>query len=225
MSQNQLHGKSFELEVLGCWGVDASNSKATDAFDVPYGVLSPKSAGNVKMAKGSLAQENTTIWLSDATRIWTMFDMLKMRYREATPSVTLIIGLYSQTESEKEINTILTQELIFSEEAKACLYGSITTEEIRALSETMKPAFHKSLRAAKKYAHDMKQELHSKGGIIKLNPKLGSSGQRRLQCSVSLKDLIDNAEVLGATCEYTSEYMGKSLPWMIESSKRERKSK
>lgn len=180
-ANSQMHGKSFENQIKSSNGIftyaaaDRSRS-ATQMFDID-GDLDQKYGypTSVKTMKSNL------IYLSDARRFWN--SLRKVPYR-------ILIGKYSQKDELKEFESI--HEIILREYSISDLLGDISESEINNFHERLKTfgPGPSNAKQARNWAHEHKNNLHKKRGIVKLNPKIDTRNQRRLQCSVSLEDLI-----------------------------------
>lgn len=151
----------------------------TARFDVP-GYVDPYQRGiptSIKAAKIKAA--NATVYLADANRISDLINFKETR---------LLVSLYYQKGSYKVFNEI--REYIITGEEWETLMGGIPLDVIHSFSKAIKCP---NADEAKKIVKNWKEELSQlfPDTMIKWNAKIGSSGQRRLQCSVDLRDVED----------------------------------
>lgn len=66
---NQLHGLAFEEAVLLSIGIEKPKGRPTDIFDIPL-VTTTKVAGSLKLSQASPSIRRSTVYLSDASRVW-----------------------------------------------------------------------------------------------------------------------------------------------------------
>lgn len=219
MSKNQLHGKTFEgliLSQLGC----SENIKSNSIFDIPF-IDGLQAAGSIKMSQASKKNiEDTTVYLSDATRVWCWKNILSgLMSSNSDPMLQIFLGVYEQQGGNKIIHTIYEIELVLNLTTVNKIYGSLTVGDIQAFHLCISKEFHEDSIRASEWAKVHKERLRYVGGSIQLNYKIDSKSQRRLQCSIKLKDLIDasNKYVI-----YQESFMGMQFPIIINSSVRER---
>lgn len=218
MSTNQLHGKTFEREVITtCFGVsedEADNFSSTAVFDIPFGIttcLHPTGDPvSIKTAAVNAAKRAAVVCLSDARRVWSWNHPL-----------ILVVGIYSQEGVKKIFHTVYEFHLQLSQKERGLLYGELTLAEVTTFHETLKTFGFGEHARARAWAKAEKRRLASKTGAIQLNPKIDSKMQRRLQCSVRLTLLVEACEQTERfTKEETGTYRGLLLPFCVESSSR-----
>lgn len=188
MTSNQLHGKKFEDFIKACGmfpGSSDSSRLVTAAFDIE--ARFDRSGLNLPTSIKSSGSDG--IGLSDARR----FFAINVPYR-------MIVGLYDQSQDQKISATI--HEFIITAKVSSALRGSVTLQ--------MVSDFHQGLLldhfprgqhlAARAWAKARKATISGLETKIVLNPKIDSKSQRRLQCSVYLKDLI-------ASCKADGQYI------------------
>ena len=225
MSNNQLHGKKFEelvLDVLGLAEVDGRAPKPTDMFDIPL-VTSMKRAGSLKLSKGEDELLRSTVYLSDACRVWSWGHVLNMQTMGVTeptyPSVRLIAGLYDQDGRVKRVHTVYDLVLELSPQVLEGLYGSVTLAVVYAFHMGIREEFFPDPDDARAWADRALAALQGRLGCITLNRKIDSKSQRRLQCSAPLAALVSLA---GNPTPHTDNFFGLKLPFEIQSSARQR---
>lgn len=222
MSTNQLHGKTFEREVITtCFGVSeelADSFPNTALFDIPFGVVTCQhSSGNpvsIKTAAIKAAKRAATVCLADARRVWSW-----------DRPVVLVVGLYAQVGMDKVFHTIYEFQFELDAAQRTKLYGSVSLLEVSDFHNGLK-TFGPGAEAGKlgqKWARETKKPLKRRLGVIQLNQKIDSKRQRRLQCSAKLIDLEQACTShLRFTEASPGDYRGLKLPYTVfNSSSRE----
>lgn len=130
--------------------------------------------------------------LADARRFWSISEPFRM-----------LVGCYRQDGLHKVFHTI--HEFVLYDAMLDALFGDIGQSEVAAIHEGVSLARFRrdDYEAARKWAHAAVEALASRRGLISLNPKIDSKGQRRLQCSVSLRALTSLA------AQYSSYFSGE----------------
>lgn len=179
---DQMHGKTFENTVKGANGIftNAASDRQrgpNDRFDVSaeddiaHGIpTSIKSSRRLSIA------------LSDARRFWESFNYAPYR---------MLIGLYRQEGAIKVFNEI--HEVIVLPKHGNLLLGSISLAQIYNFHDGLREFEKGQHEEARAWANNYKISLEPKRGLVVLNPKIDSGNQRRLQCSVDLRRLIEIA--------------------------------
>jgi len=209
---NQLHWKTFEVLIME--KLNIQERWMTSMFDIPYNIKT-KSAWGIKMAKKTT---NTNIGLSDARRVFSWFDTLNMHNKDSW--MHLIIWTYEQIENVKVINEIFEIYIKDTLDVRKLLYWNITLNEIFAFHNAIWIDFFNrdEFELARDFAKLKKDELQKKGGILKLNPKIDSKTQRRLQCSVDLTDILNNENTNWLFIKkHTNNFLWFNLPLVINS--------
>jgi len=219
MSKNQLHGKTFEGEVIKrCFGVpeeQVQSFKSTAVFDIPFGVVTCQHPTgepvSIKTAAVKAARNAATVCLSDARRVWTWDRPL-----------ILVVGLYEQVDGKKVFHTVYEFHFCLNQSERLRLYGTLSYQEVANFHETLGTFGAGRHAAARVWAKNQKKLLETRCGVIQLNAKIDSKTQRRLQCSAPLPGLVASCEkTLCYSQESTGDYRGLSLPYAVASSSRE----
>jgi hypothetical protein len=219
MSTNQLHGKTFEGEVIKkCFGVpeeQVESFKSTAAFDIPLGVVTCQHPTgdpvSIKTAAVKAALQSASVSLSDASRVWAW-----------DRALILVVGLYAQVGGDKIFHTVYEFHFRLSANERFRLYGTLTHEEVLNFHKKLKTFGVGSHGAARVWAKAQKELLSSKVGAIQLNPKIDTKSQRRLQCSAKLAGLVDACEnTICFSDKETGTYRGLPLPYAVKSSARQ----
>ena len=197
MSNNQLHGLVFEQHILGAFP-GACQQSNTDQWDV---LASCDSIHNIPTSIKTT--KNSTVDLADARRFWKIDHQYRM-----------LVGHYDQIRSVKHVHTLY--EFIISPETHQQLLGTLTYAEVED--------FHNQILNSTRPVGKVRTlgeilVLRTSGkSCVTLNPKIGSRGQRRVQCSISLSDLIRICKP--SIYKDTEMYRGINISLQIESSQR-----
>lgn len=198
MSNNQNHGKEFENYIkLAFKNSINHNGSYLNLWDIESKYDYDKLPTSIKSTGSNI------IYLSDARRFW----LIKEPYR-------LLVGQYNQTLDMKIFHTLY--EFLISPEEHLKILGEISYKEIEDFHNKLisyKEGFHKEARI---FAKNNKKNLIN-NSIIKLNPKIDSKNQRRLQCSVDIKNLLLNIK---NSFIYKTNYRNIMVDFSIISSKR-----
>lgn len=173
----QAHGLAFEDLVKASLFPGASNHARgpTSLFDVE-GVFDRELGlpTSIKSAKRT-TEDRMVIPLSDARRWWAMEGQ----------SFWLIVGGWRQDRGEKIF--ALAHQFLITPEVHRRLVAGIKADEVEAFHEGLRAFMQGSHAAARAWARQRRASLPF--CITRLNPKVDSKNQRRLQCSLSVDDL------------------------------------
>lgn len=168
MPESQKHGFVFENDIKTTVFRVTSPCGYTEAHDIGKKDNPFDSNENISIK----VTGRTTVDLGDALRVYG--------YSTAEKN-TMVVAKYEQEPERKVIRGVYEIDL----NCRDVLWGSVTEQDIRQLSDLVKSMPH-GVRDATidKAITKMKKELNAKSGVIKFNPKLDSKDQRRLQCSI-----------------------------------------
>jgi hypothetical protein len=190
---NQLHGKAFENLIQRAQGCPVQNFNAL--FDLPqmyddYGMQVQIKTVNEKRDRVDLA---------DASRFW----------RNQQP-IHLLVARYRQEGLVKVFHTI--DEYLLGVSALREIKGKIPSWEVERVHDEVKSYRRGEHVAARGYAHSSLALLEATYGVpvVMLNAKIDSLSQRRIQCSVKLRD-IEKFKIR----MYTESYQGIRLPMSL----------
>lgn len=192
--ENQKHGFLIENRIKRSFRIQ-DKIGYTSKWDMPS-------------IKGSIKTTGSNIvYLGDATRIW-----------EIECCWILIVARYKQ-EKEKKIFFEIREYHIDKEETNT-LRGNLPMEEVKRFHSDLGAFPEGSHIEAQQFHRHRKKEIKDRyNSVIKLNPKVDSKKQRRLQCSVSIDDL----DMVIKPNIYTKTYRGIKLPLEIKSKRRNEK--
>ena len=148
-----------------------------DIDEIPNETTSVKTTGNDLVCCG------------DPVRLWN--------YREDPRNHEMIVFKYVQ-EDDKTKRVTNTTILKIDQSFLDRLFGRATIDQIRELVNLIKsiPKGREQTPDEKKKIKTIKNSIPT--GIIRLNPKIDSKLQRRLQCSFYMKDLLKFERIEGA---------------------------
>lgn len=204
MSSNQLHGKRFEDILKATFPGSSDESRfVNSAWDIESKFDDDNLPISIKSKKFS---SSITIEMADARRFFNNNEEFK-----------LIISLYKQDGDIKSFYEVY-QFTIRKKDLKK-LKGSLKSCEVNDFHNELKqypPGAHHECR---QYAKSRKSSIDSHGSFVKLNPKIDSKAQRRLQCSITLSDLLSTIPKKQTTV-FKDSFRGLVLPVRMISEKR-----
>lgn len=179
----QLHGRIFEkhYKAVMCDSIPRGAWSIGDKYDVPAGY--ERSFGlpvSVKAAKRS-SRGSATVCLADARR-----------FMDYDGVFALAVGEWVQSAGWKVFARVHRFWVT------PCLYrrlvGSLTYDEVAAVHDAIKGYAKGEHRACRAASRSMLSKLRAQP--LRLNPKIDSDKQRRLQCSVPLRSLVEASDGL-----------------------------
>jgi hypothetical protein len=206
MSNNQSHGKRIEdfIKTVFPWSSD-NERKAQSEYDIEseFDLIE-----NLPTEIKTTSSNN--ICMSDARKIWLR-----------TEPFRLITIKFTQSKQYKQIKE-LYEWLITAKELEV-LKGCISYPEVENFHYSIKEfgPGKENAKLARTFAEDKIKELNGKS-IFQLNPKIDSKKQRRLQCSITINNLLKNVSNYNYFNEDNSFYRDVEIIGIrIKSSKRE----
>lgn len=207
MSENQQHGKAFELLIRDCGlfrGASDFPEPSTAKFDIDARFDPAGLPTSIK------ATSNRVVAMADARRFW-----------ELDRTMRLIVGRYRQTGAAKRFDTI--DEFILTAEDLGVLRGDITADDVARLHSGISPETFPIGQhfEARDWAKQQKRTLVDRATKTTLSPKIDSKKQRRLQCSVTIGALTDLTKGTSRHITHAVRYGNLDLPLIVSSSPRE----
>ena len=209
MAAVQSHGFVFEERICGAKTglLKKDIGKYTDTHDIPKGQY----GSNIVTTNVSCkTTKSNSVGCGDISRF---FDSSN------EDDLEMVIGVYRQTKAMKTFHTTYVFKIGRNDREK--LWGGISRDIIKSFDTYVKSippgkegqqSNKKEWKARRKTIYDQ----HGKG-LVSIDAKIDSKTQRRVQCSVKIKDLISS----GIEYEkYTDVYEGIPVPFDIESSTR-----
>lgn len=188
MSQEQSHGFNWENDIrINVFGLN-SDSNNTDKHDI-------------NASDNKYGDENISIKVT-GTKTICMGDLLRTFIKDDNMMHTMIVVKYRQVGNKKTIERIYEYDLV---KAHDYLFGKDWTNDEK---EVMKNYINKVKSIPKSLSRDeikkyynysngedimqLRNIIKGKKGLITINPKVDTKGQRRVQCSIS--NFIKNLE-------------------------------
>lgn len=175
---SQSHGILFENQIKSAFpgSLDAPPCP-TAVFDI-----SAQYDKNIGLPTSIKTTGNRNVCMGDARRIFSYQNDFR-----------LLVLQYKQNGDSKD--PVRLYEFNVKKDEWEKLRGTLTIEEVSKLHETIRLIPIGSHAQGRKSIKVIKKELvEGKECQIRLNQKIGSDNQRRLQCSVPLQTLIDNIQ-------------------------------
>lgn len=211
--QSQMHGFTFE------------NSIRSKIFNLPkennsvyiHDIHHSKNILNMNENVSIKTTGSNTICCGDILRFYD-YDFLKTN--------TIIVIKYDQVSNEKIIKNIY--EIDYNKECHKLLFGELTYNKIKDYDLYIKniPKGKVSYNEKNKYLKYKKELEKDNNCLIKINPKVDSKYQRRVQCSISnFEDNLYNFIKYKSPFETPNIIRGNMIELSIKSHKRVRNSK
>ncbi len=192
---NQLHGKMFENIIQKAHGCPVQNFNSL--FDLPamyddFGML---------VQVKTIREGRDRIDCADASRFW----------RNQEP-IHLFVGHYRHDGLIKVFYRV--DEYMLGISALRKLKGRVPTWEVERVHAEVRSYPHGEHFEARDYAHSSIALLEATYGApgIMLNAKVDDKTQRRIQCSILLRNLVEFK-----IREHTMVFLGHNLPFNLES--------
>lgn len=206
MTNNQLHGKKFEDFIKACGlfpGASDAARTATAGFDIEA-----RFDRVLGLPTSIKASGGDTVALSDARRFFALDEDFRM-----------IVGRYEQVDDQKvfaNIHEFVLRRSELSELIGDLDFGAVEALHLGLLLDKFPKGAH---QAAREWAQQQKRQLSGRRTSIVLNPKIDAKSQRRLQCSIHLRDLKAVCTNTGSYTLHDTSIGGWALP-VIQNSKR-----
>jgi hypothetical protein len=198
MSEVQSHGIAFEdLKIKELTGLSKNeydklkSNGYTSPFDLVEGIIVSFN-GSIKTTG------KNTIDCADVLK-----RMEEKEYR-------LIVGCYTQQENNKVFHT--EYEFYITPDDYSKLWGSMTYEKVKTFVDFVKsiPDGKEAQKNTLKDRKLLQEQVQCKHSLMKINPKVDSKNQRRVQCSVKLDEMLSSG----------IQYIKKDINIIIQSSRR-----
>ncbi|MCF3650507.1 hypothetical protein [Synoicihabitans lomoniglobus] len=170
----QLHGVVFEEWIRQEFFDGYEPASYTQKWDIP-GAANRRFRGLPVNPKAT--KYGSAIGLGDALR----------QYDIAEPFI-LLLGFWQQDGAVKRFVNITP--VTIHPETWRMLWGPVTRADLERFDALVKDR-GLDYREARRQAQALKREYPFTESLITLNPKVGSSGQRRLQCSLRFSYVFD----------------------------------
>ena len=199
----QKHGflweESIKRSVFRMSDAEISSANYTAKHDIPAALNHLDAGVNVSIK----TTKATSVDMADAIRVFEAV---------SSEALHLVLVFYKQSAADKKtLEQVVEIDLTASAEH---LFGSITKEELTELRHliTAIPHGRHATPEEKAVYENKKKELESKGGLIKLHPKIDSKSQRRLQCSFHWQNFLKTfPSRVVATLDASGQFRGASV--------------
>jgi hypothetical protein len=168
----QNHGVVFEKWIRDTFFDGYEPESYTQKWDIP--ASANKRFGGVPI-NPKATKYRTPVDLGDAIRQFQIDE-----------EFIFLIGFWQQEKEKKRFVNVVAPRIKPDEYRK--LWGEIKLEDLQKLDKIIKET--PDYKEARKLAQEMKKTAPFNTSIIKLNPKIDSKNQRRLQCSISFADVF-----------------------------------
>lgn len=203
----QRHGLVFEKWVRDTFFDGYQPAGYTQRWDIP--ARANREHGGIPV-NPKLCKHGTAVDLGDALR----------QYEIDEPFI-LLVGFWQQDGEHKRVVNLLAPEV--RPELWRRLWSPVTYNDLLKLDRLIKdPA--RSVEELRKLALQMKNSPPFTEAVIQVNPKIGTDGQRRLQCSIRFADVFKHlAPGADPAPQERPVLWGVEFPGPIASPPRERK--
>lgn len=208
MSDNQLHGKTYEDHLKSVFPGSADHERSLQsAWDIEaeYDKIA-KLPTSIKTTKKAKAGSKTRVELADARKFWSIDESYRM-----------LVAVYDQKGGMKQFHTLY--EFLITKDEHQKILSPISFSEVEGFHNNLLSygrGFHEQCRT---FAKQKKLQLQS-NAIVQLNPKIDSKTQRRLQCSIYLSSLVSSVKTQ-TMYQVSDFYRSISVSFTMQSSERE----
>ena len=177
----------MEVQAHGNYYEDLKTRQITGLSKVYYDSLKENGyTSGMDIMKGLLSISDYSIKTTNGNKI-DCGDVL--RRRQETDYI-LVVGVYSQVGENKVFHTEYTFYIKPEHEQK--LWGRMNYNQLAEFVDYIKhiPAGKDAQQETKTERTVLKNCIEDKNALVKIHPKVDSKKQRRVQCSVKIKELI-----------------------------------
>jgi hypothetical protein len=210
----QSHGVLFEDNIVrAITGV----SKDEYQTELPNGYTA-----SMDVVKGIKSNANYSIKVSKDGKSIGCGDILRIVEHCKNNEFTMVVGAWRQiSPTVKRYDCIY--EFDIRPEHYQKLWSGITENALESFVQYVKEIPHgpQGQELHKKLWKQKRQQIYDTHGqgLFKIDAKIDSKNQRRVQCSIKIKDLIETKEITYR--KYDTEYKGIPLPYEQNSSPRQ----
>ena len=177
----------MEVQAHGNYYEDLKTRQITGLSKVDYDALKENGyTSGMDIMKGLLSISDYSIKTTNGNKI-DCGDVLRRRQET---DYNLVVGCYSQVGDNKVFHTEYTFYIKPEHEQK--LWGRMNYNLLAEYVNYIKniPAGKKAQQETKTERTLLKNCVSDKNALVKIHPKVDSKKQRRVQCSVKIKELI-----------------------------------
>ena len=177
----------MEVQAHGNYYEDLKTRQITGLSKVDYDALKENGyTSGMDIMKGLLSISDYSIKTTNGNKI-DCGDVLRRRQET---DYNLVVGCYSQVGENKVFHTEYTFYIKPEHEQK--LWGRMNYNLLAEYVDYIKniPAGKQAQQETKTERTVLKNCVEDKNALVKIHPKVDSKTQRRVQCSVKIKELI-----------------------------------
>ena len=177
----------MEVQAHGNYYEDLKTRQITGLSKVDYDALKENGyTSGMDIMKGLLSISDYSIKTTNGNKI-DCGDVLRRRQET---DYNLVVGCYSQVGENKVFHTEYTFYIKPEHEQK--LWGRMNYNLLAEYVDYIKniPAGKQAQQETKTERTVLKNCVEDKNALVKIHPKVDSKKQRRVQCSVKIKELI-----------------------------------
>jgi hypothetical protein len=178
VTEVQAHGNVFEDIII---------REFTGMSKNEYDKLKPNGyTSTFDLVKGIITKSNYSIKTTGKMTV-ECADILK---RMEDKEYKLIVGCYNQKGENKIFHT--QYEFFITSDDDTKLWGDMTYEQIVQFVNFVRaiPPGKGGQKNTLKERNILKEQIQCKNSLMKINPKVDSKNQRRVQCSFKLKEML-----------------------------------
>ncbi len=213
--ENQAHGLVFEDQIIKA-RIGKSKQEYQAGLDNSY-------TASMDIEAGVDSDVNISVKVCSGDGIGCGDILRFMEHCRKNP-FTMVVGVWEQiSPTIKRYETIY--EFDIRPEHYKLFWNNITEEVIQPFVDYVKsiPPGKQAQTANQDLWKQKRQAIYDAygQGLCTIATKIDSKNQRRVQCSINLKELIEQEEITHR--KYNTDYYGISLPYEQESTPRQRK--
>ena len=177
----------MEVQAHGNYYEDLKTKQITGLSKAEYDALKDSGyTSGMDIEKGLLSPSDYSIKTTNGNKI-DCGDILRRRQET---DYNLVVGVYSQAGDNKVFHTEYT--FFIRPEHESILWGKMNYNLLAEYVDYIKniPAGKQAQQETKAKRTVLKNCITDKNALIKIHPKVDSKKQRRVQCSLKIKQLI-----------------------------------
>jgi len=178
VTEVQAHGNVFEDIII---------RELTGMSKNEYDKLKPNGyTSTFDLVKGIITKSNYSIKTTGKMTVECADILKRMEEKE----YKLIVGCYNQKGENKIFHT--QYEFFITSDDATKLWGDMTYEQIVRFVDFVRaiPPGKEGQKNTLKERNILKEQIQCKNSLMKINPKVDSKNQRRVQCSFKLKEML-----------------------------------
>ena len=177
----------MEVQAHGNYYEDLKTRQITGLGKAEYDALKESGyTSGMDIMKGLLSVSDYSIKTTNGNKI-DCGDILRRRQET---DYNLVVGVYAQCEDNKVFHTEYT--FYIRPEHESILWGKMNYNQLAEYVDYIKniPAGKQAQQETKTERTVLKNCVEDKKALFKIHPKVDSKKQRRVQCSLNIKELL-----------------------------------